>query len=266
MKRDSRDKCFLPAWGSGVLFGSAAGCPLCGRHPDLSPLLLLTWIFQRPHRRPPTSPSSPSAPALGDSPHCFLLLGPLSLWWCTGETASNWAAFHSIPSVHNKIPHSSPNAKCWAWKLLHFTPSCCSTFSFQFSIPLTKLGRGKSAHLWYKQTANWWTSREQEKRPIPMQPASRTTPPPHPPQGCRRPPISLSPCPRPQFLSAYCPGSGWQSSLGKQSKLNCFLISPEKDVWSLVIYYLFFGPWYFALSFGFQLLILEQQKTFPRTF
>ena len=41
-KRDRRDKCFFTAWGVGALLGSAAGCPVCGRHPDLTPLLLLT--------------------------------------------------------------------------------------------------------------------------------------------------------------------------------------------------------------------------------
>lgn len=32
--------------------------------------------------------------------------------WYTGETASSLAAFHSIPLICNKIPYSSPNAKC----------------------------------------------------------------------------------------------------------------------------------------------------------
>lgn len=141
----------------------------------------------------------------------------------------------------------------WDMKRLHSTPSLCSAFSFQLSVPLIKLDRGKPAHLWYKQTPNWWMRREQEKHLITMQPLKDADDFPEfsPPDSC---------------LLMWT-GSRWQIwRLWKQSKFSYFLISPEKNVWSLVIYYLFFGPWYFALSFGFQLLILQQQETFPWTF
>ena len=244
-KRDRRDKCFFTAWGVGALLGSAAGCPVCGRHPDLTPLLLLTWIFQRP----PTSPSSPSAPALGDSPHCFLLLGPLS-WqpvlfggilvrqpqtWLP-STASLWSTIKS--HIHHQML-SAGHGSYYALPLLAAPLSSSSSLFHLLNwaeVNQPICGRSR------QPIGEWAGSRKSVPSQCSQPPALPRYPPP-PPHGCRRPPGSLSSW----FLSAYV---GWKqvAVFTGKAKFNYFLISPEKDVWFLVIYYLFFSPWYLLCS------------------
>lgn len=131
--------------------------PICGRHPNLAPSLVLMRISRGPRRGLPHR-------------HFYHLLLPLvihpsvscyqgSLAWQqvllsedTGEKASSLAVFHSVPLIHGKITYALAKAKCWACKLLHSTPSFCSAFSFQFSL---KLDNDRPAHLWYKKTPNW---------------------------------------------------------------------------------------------------------------